>query len=193
MRPVDGLPDRVDLPAGMYLRWFTEADAEAVARAVGESLEHLQPWMPWANAESADVEFQRRRLRNLPQLRERGEEWQYGLFRTERDDVLGSFGLMTRRGPRTLEIGYWLHVDESGQGLATTAATALTRIARTTPGVDRVLICCDAANSRSAAIPDRLGYALERTETRSPEAPGESGRMQIWTIAAEKSAAERRA
>jgi RimJ/RimL family protein N-acetyltransferase len=188
-----GLPERVDLHDGLHLRWFTEADADAIARSVGESLEHLRPWMPWANAESADVEFQRRRLRTLPALRDRGEEWQYGLFRTGSDAVLGSFGLMTRRGPGTLEIGYWLHVDQGGQGFATAAASALTSIARAIPRVDLVIIWCDEANVRSAAIPQRLGYALKRTETRPPEAPGESGRMQIWTIAGEGSAAERRA
>ncbi|HVJ95718.1 MAG TPA: GNAT family N-acetyltransferase, partial [Acidimicrobiia bacterium] len=114
------------------------------------------------------------------------------LFRTGCDDVLGSFGLMTRRGPGTLEIGYWLHVEEGGQGLATTAASALTDLARATPGVDLVIIWCDEANVRSAAIPQRLGYTLRRTESRPPEAPSESGRMQIWTVTAENPAAERR-
>jgi RimJ/RimL family protein N-acetyltransferase len=190
---IDGLPAHVDLADGLHLRWFTESDADALARSVGESLEHLRPWMPWASAESADPEFQRRRLRTLPALRDRGEEWQYGLFHGDSDVVLGSFGLMTRRGPRTLEIGYWLHVDQGGRGLATAASSALTNLARSTPGVDLVIIWCDEANVRSAAIPQRLGYTLKRTESRLPEAPSESGRMQIWTIDAEPSDAERRA
>jgi len=190
---IEGLPARIDLADDLHLRWFTEADAEGLARSVGESLDHLRPWMPWANTESTSVEFQRRRLRTLPALRDRGDEWQYGLFRTGCDDVLGSFGLMTRRGPGTLEIGYWLHVEEGGQGLATTAASALTDLARATPGVDLVIIWCDEANVRSAAIPQRLGYTLRRTESRPPEAPSESGRMQIWTVTAENPAAERRA
>ena len=33
---------------------------------------------------------------------------------------------------------------------------------------------------RSAAVPRRLGYSLEQTITRAPEAPGESGRLMIW-------------
>jgi RimJ/RimL family protein N-acetyltransferase len=188
---IDGLPPRLDLDRDAYLRWLTEEDAEVVATAVGESLEHLKPWMPWAGVESADPDFQRRRLRNTPFLRDRGEEWQYGLFQPG-SPLLGSFGLMTRRGPRTLEIGYWLHVNAGGRGLATAAAGALTNVARVTPGVDRVLICCDEANARSAAIPNRLGYTLTRTETRTPEAPGESGRLQMWAIDAENPAAERR-
>ena len=43
-----------------------------------------------------------------------------------------------------------------------------------------MIIVCDEANLRSAAIPQRLGYTLDRVETRAAEAPGETGRMQIW-------------
>jgi RimJ/RimL family protein N-acetyltransferase len=47
--------------------------------------------------------------------------------------------------------------------------------------IKQMIIVCDEANLRSAAIPRRLGYELARVETRTPEAPGESGRTQIWT------------
>src|SRR5205807_1340003 len=85
------LPDRVELEDGGHLRFFVVDDAEAVARAVFENLEHLRPWMPWADAQSAEPAFQRDRLRKLPALAERGEEWQYGLFAPD-ESVLGSFG-----------------------------------------------------------------------------------------------------
>jgi RimJ/RimL family protein N-acetyltransferase len=172
-------PERVQLDDGIVVRWVTVADAEAIARAVGESLDHLKPWMPWADERSADVVFQRSRLREQIRQRTRREEWQYGMF-GERNEFLGSIGLMTRRGPGTIEIGYWLHIDAVNRGLATSAARTLTAAALEMDGIDRVLIMCDEANLRSAAIPQRLGYTLDRVETRAPEAPGETGRMQIW-------------
>jgi RimJ/RimL family protein N-acetyltransferase len=175
-------PDRIDLDDGTHLRLFTVDDADAVAAAVGESLEHLQPFMPWAGAQSAEPAFQKDRLARLPQLAARGEEWQYGLFGADDQRVLGSFGLMTRRGPGTIEIGYWLHTDATGRGHATRAAGALTDMACGLPGIRRIFICCDEANTASAAIPERLGYRLARVEGRAPEAPGETGRMMFWTI-----------
>jgi RimJ/RimL family protein N-acetyltransferase len=173
-------PERIDLEDDTYLRWMTVDDAGTIARAVGESLDYLKPWMPWADAQSTDVEFQRGRLRNQAQQRERAEEWQYGLFRSGDDSFLGSFGLMTRRGPGTLEIGYWLHVDAGNRGHATKAALALTEAGLQSKGIDRMMIVCDEANVRSAAIPKRLGYTLQRVEQRPREAPGETGRTQFW-------------
>ena len=41
------------------LRHWRAEDAEAQARAIEESLDHLRPWMPWA----ADEPKPRRRLR----------------------------------------------------------------------------------------------------------------------------------
>lgn len=173
-------PARIDLGDGTCLRFLTLDDADAVARAVGESLEHLRPWMPWAGEQSADPAFQRERIAKLPDAAARGEEWQYGLFAAEAGGFIGSFGMMTRRGPGTIELGYWLHARAVGRGYATAAAGALTDVARAMPGVRRVLIYCDEANAPSAAVARRLGYSLVRTEHRAPEAPAETGRQMVW-------------
>ncbi len=174
-------PARVDLGDDIHLRQFTLDDAAAIAHAVLENLEHLRPWMPWADERSGRVAFQRERLRRLPELTRRGEEWQYGLFTPDESRLLGSFGLMTRRGPGTMEIGYWLHVDVVGRGFATRAVQAFTPIALAMEGVDRVLIYCDEQNERSAAIPRRAGYTLVAIDRRAPEAPAESGRQMMWS------------
>ena len=39
-------------------------------------------------------------------------------------------------------------------------------------------------NTRSAAIPKRLGYVHVGDEEIEPKAPGESGRRQIWACGA---------
>lgn len=174
-------PPRIPLDDSHVLRMFRIGDAHALALAVRESLEHLVPWMPWADQESADERFQRQRLRGMQHKAAKGEEWQYGLFTVGGARVLGSFGLMTRQGPDSIEIGYWMHANETGRGLATRAAAALTNMALGLDGIATVYIRCDESNVRSAAIPRRLGFALDQTTVRAPEAPGESGRLMIWS------------
>lgn len=165
------------------LRRVREADAQAIARAVRESRDHLLPWMPWAASDdSCRPEFQAERLRANEEAWARGAEYNFVLASSTSMRVLGCCGLMTRRGPHTLEIGYWTHVDCIGRGYARLAAAALTEIARQVPGVDEVFIVCDAANVRSAAIPRGLGYALQKVQARAPLAPAESGEQMVWVL-----------
>jgi hypothetical protein len=79
-----------------------------------------------------------------------------------------------------IEIGYWIAGSQTRQSFGTSAAAAITGVALALPGVSRVEIHCDEANTASAAIPRKLGYRLDRVEERKPEAPGESGRLMIW-------------
>jgi RimJ/RimL family protein N-acetyltransferase len=177
MRRLSAPPQRIDLD-GTTLRMLTVDDADAVAASVGANLEHLRPWMPWADAGSADPAFQRERLAGAAERWATGEEYQYGLF--DRETFVGSFGLMTRRGKGTLEIGYWLDAGAVGNGHATRATAALTDVALSVRGVKHVLVYTDEANTRSAAIPQRLGFELLRIEEQAPTAPAESGRTQVW-------------
>lgn len=173
-------PERIELPDAI-LRRLHVIDADAVAQAVRDNLDHLRLWMAWADNGSADPAFQRDRLRGVADRWASGEEYQYGLFAPDDDTtMLGSFGLMTRRGRGTLEIGYWLASSACGRGHATNATASLTDVALAVRGVTQSLIYTDEANVRSAAIPKRLGYELLRVEEQATTAPGESGRTQVW-------------
>jgi RimJ/RimL family protein N-acetyltransferase len=192
-------PERID--AGVViLRRNRAGDAAAVARAVRESLDHLQPWMPWANPRATSVEAQATRLAEVEAAWQEGTDFVYLLvpepgdgaggpdvaagtaatMGTDEEAVLGMIGLHRRVGPGAIEIGYWTHVEHSGRGYMTAAAQAITRAAEALDDVRRVEIHTDEANVRSAAIPPKLGYRLDRVDTRRPEAPAESGRLQIW-------------
>lgn len=162
-------------------------ESAAFAEAVKQSLDHLRPWMPWATSATADPEAQRARLAGAAESWEAGTEFLYTVFLPEHQPaeggpVIGTIGLHRRLGPGGIEIGYWMHAAHTGRGYATAAARALTGAALALPDVQRVEIHCDAANAASAAIPRKLGYRLERIDTREPQAPGETGRLMIWVL-----------
>jgi RimJ/RimL family protein N-acetyltransferase len=167
---------------GLYLRRHRVTDAPAIASAVAESLAELQPWMPWADGSAAKAEAQRRRLEDVVPQWEIGTEYVYVVFRPDDDRVLGSAGLHRRIGPGALEIGYWLRKSETGRGTMTEAVRALANVALALPGVDRVEVHCDEANEKSAAIAQRLGFHLARTEPVEAKAPAERGRQMVWVL-----------
>lgn len=180
------VPEHIDLGLadGVALRRARPFYAKAIVQCVTESRAHLRPWMPWAGDDNTfDIEWQRDRLSNRLIAWEDGEEFQFVLVDRHDTRVLGSCGLMSRRGPGTLEIGYWTHVEVGGRGYGRAAARALTDVACGIDGVERIYICCDQANDRSAAIPRALGYTLEAIVDREPTAPGESGRDMVWVLA----------
>jgi RimJ/RimL family protein N-acetyltransferase len=172
-------PERVDAGA-VILRRIQATDAGAVAAAVASSLDHLRPWMPWATPESAERRSQLTRVAEADEMWESGISYIYSVLTADHGTLVGEIGLHRRSGDGSIEIGYWIAGAHARRGFGTSAAGAITAVALALPGVRRVEIHCDEANTASAAIPRKLGYRLERIEVRQPEAPGESGRLMIW-------------
>jgi RimJ/RimL family protein N-acetyltransferase len=166
----------------LLLRQMEPDDAVAIAAAVGNSLEHLRPWMPWATKESADHRNQLARIVEAGEMWAAGTDFLYLMMADQGRAMAGTIGLHRGVGDGGMEIGYWVAVDHLRRGYATEASRALTQIALGLPGVRRVEIHCDEANVASAAVPRKLGYRLDRTETVEPEAPGEKGRRMIWVF-----------
>lgn len=180
-RPDARPPERVLLETGAVLRRARPADAEAFALAVGRSLDHLRPWMPWASSDNATVDHQRARLVAADGTWRDGTDMEFAIFDADEVELIGACGLMRRVGPGGLEIGYWIDVGHVRRGHATAAARALTHGAWVFDDITRVEIRCDQANVASAAVAARLGYRLDRTVDRPVEAPGETGRLMVWT------------
>jgi RimJ/RimL family protein N-acetyltransferase len=172
-------PETIDADA-VHLRRVVLDDAAALADAVGQSLDHLRPWMPWATPAAATVRAQTRFLEDTTPRWEQGADYVYVMGAPGDPSVRGVIGLHRRIGPGAIEIGYWVHVAHAGRGLGLAAATAVTTAGLALPDVERVEIHTDEANVRSASIPARLGYRLNRVDLRDPQAPGETGRLQIW-------------
>ncbi|MBO0685536.1 MAG: GNAT family N-acetyltransferase, partial [Candidatus Dormibacteraeota bacterium] len=109
-------PSEIDA-AGVRLRRWRLEDAPQVAALVTENLEHLRPWMPWAQ-EAPSQERQRIFIEGARRGWEERTDFQYAL--TLADGVpIGSIGLHIRGGRGTLEIGYWLAAGHSGHGYMT--------------------------------------------------------------------------
>lgn len=139
--------------------------------------------MPWIKSEPEELEAKVQRLRRFRGEFDLGQDYIYGIFTPDELQVVGGTGLHTRIGDGAREIGYWIRAEQVGHGYASEATSALTRIAFEVDGVDRVEIHCDPANSRSARIPDKLGYVLEATlRKRRVGVNGELRDSMIWSL-----------
>jgi len=175
----DAPPERIE--AGpVVIRRVRATDAAAIAAAVGTSMDHLRPWMPWATPEAAEPSSQLARVAESDHNWESGLGYVYSVLTTDQGTLVGEIALHRRPADGSVEMGYWIAASQAGQGYGTSAGKALTAVALALPGVDQVEIHCDVANAASAAIARKLGYRLDRIEERHPETPGETGRLMIW-------------
>ncbi len=169
----------------LTIRCWEPSDALLLKAAVDASIEHLLPWMPWAHTEPEELQTKIDRLRHFRGMFDMGNDFFYAIFDPAETRVLGGSGLHTRVGTGAREIGYWIHQEEIGRGYASETTAALTKVAFEIDRVDRVEIRCDPRNTRSAAVPARLGFTNEgvlRARTRDHE--GVLRDSMVWTLLA---------
>ena len=133
-------------------------DAAAVADAINDSLDHLRPWMEWAQRPT-NVQEQAMRLAMNVERAQAGGDVVYSIV-DGGGRVVGGCGLHHRGEPESIEIGYWLRAGETGKGYVTAAAAGLTRVAFDEFRREIVRITCSKDNERSAAVPARLGFTM---------------------------------
>jgi len=177
-------PERIEVAdAGVVLRRHRLDDVDALHAVIEESRDHVRPFMPWADQSRDDTAGF---VTTAVERWDSGEDFSFlvtGPAEPEADEperLLGGAGLHSRPGPGAFEIGYWLRPDATGRGVMTAVAGCLADVALSLAGVERVEIHCDEANVRSAAVPRRLGFTLDRMEDTPITSPGEHGRHMIW-------------
>jgi RimJ/RimL family protein N-acetyltransferase len=132
---------------------------------------YLRPWTSRARASANgclgsrrtpsvdDALATTRRLRARWLLR---EDVTLGIFDRQTGRLLGGSGLHRIDWTiRRFEIGYWLRESAVGHGYVTEAVQVLTRFAFEHLSANRVEIRMDTRNTRSRAVPERLGFVYE--------------------------------
>ena len=166
----------------LTLRCWQPRDAPLLKAAIDASLDHLSE-LPWVRAEPQSLEQKIDLLRQFRAKFDLAQDFIYGIFDLNESAVIGGTGLHPRVGPEAAEIGYWIRVERAGNGLATEAAAALTRVAFEIEKLTRVEIHCAPTNLASAAIPKKLGYTHEATlRGRAMDADGKLRDTMIWSL-----------
>ena len=143
----------------LHLEPWNLMHREALRAALDASEAHLVPWIPVGGLYGEDL---RPTLERWMAQHRSGEACRFGLWRGS--DLVGEVLLMTRQGPGRLEIGYWLHVAHTGQGYASEAVAAMLELAWAQADIEAVCFVCDARNTPSNRIPERLGATVEHVE-----------------------------
>ena len=103
----------------LVIRCYDPRDAAPLKEAIDSSLDHLRPWMPWAEHEPQTLEEKTALLRGFRSAFDAGENFTYGIFSGDESEVVGGSGLHPRIDLGGLEIGYFIRAGATRQGFVT--------------------------------------------------------------------------
>ncbi|MHB8285184.1 MAG: GNAT family N-acetyltransferase, partial [Caulobacteraceae bacterium] len=145
---------------GFVLRPFSRDDAASLSQAIEESRSRLQRWQG-IGEQDGTPDLCRQRTASWSAAFNRRDRLQYALVDAN-GGVLGGCALeQIDWTALTFKLGYWLRTSAVGNGYATGAVRALTRLAFTGFHARRVAIWTDSENAKSIAVAERAGFARE--------------------------------
>ena len=144
---------------GAVLRRLTIEDLDEIWALIEVERARLETWMPWVDA-TRTIDDQRRWLESV--ANDQGTLDGCGIFVDGR--YAGGVGLRWDPFRVRGEIGYWIAAAEEGRGLVTRAVRALIGVGFGDLGLHRIEIRAGVDNTRSRAIPERLGFVREGIE-----------------------------
>jgi ribosomal-protein-serine acetyltransferase len=146
---------RADLGEGALLRRYSLDDLDDLWALVQAERERIGVWMPWV-ASTTTIETQRAWLE-----RASADEGLDGCGIWVGDRYAGGVGLRWDPFGIAGELGYWIGSEFEGRGLVTRACRALIDHGFGVLRLHRIAIRAGVENTRSRAIPERLGFTRE--------------------------------
>ncbi len=147
----------------LIIRGPLPGDGLELHAAVHESLEELQPWLPWAMNPLNEEQYEARVREGQLQFLAREDLWMMLILKGTKTIIGGSGLHRINWDVPSFEIGYWVRTSYTRQGYVSEAVTGITNFAFEYLNAKRVEIRCDSTNVRSMAIPRRLGFSHEGT------------------------------
>jgi RimJ/RimL family protein N-acetyltransferase len=181
-KPVPAVSLPIETPR-LILRDFKKSDLKAVhAYSSLEEVSQYLIWGPNSLAQSKQaidgfIDDQRARPREI---------FDVAITLKPKQHVIGGAGVrITDRDNCTGEIGYTLHPEFWGFGLATEATRALIEAGFNELGLQRIVAHCDQRNKASARVMERLGMRREGVFRASKIIQGEWRDEFLYAILAE--------
>jgi ribosomal-protein-serine acetyltransferase len=146
---------------GLSLKLLEKRDAPELFALVDRFRSHLKVWLPWVDSMEKEEDYEPVIEMWLKQFGE-NNGFQTGIL--YKGKLVGMIGYhYIDQASKKTSIGYWLAEEYQGKGIMTKATQALVDHAFKTLYLNRIEIQCGTENTKSSAIPERLGFVREGT------------------------------
>jgi ribosomal-protein-serine acetyltransferase len=171
---------RLRISDTVEIKQFETCEAEALFAVADRNRAYLREWLPWVDRTHSPREVRQFIANSLTQY-QASQGPNTGIWI---DGVLsGSIGCHPIDWPnRKTSIGYWIDSACQGKGIITQCCRGLLGHLFDELGLHRVVIQCGTGNTRSCAIPERLGFTREGTAREAEWVNDRWVSLVVWSM-----------
>ena len=170
----------LNVSTDLRLREIEMSYAQQIFSIIDKDREYLREWLPFVDY-TRMVEDTEAFIKGIHAEPSDKKETTFVII--QENKVVGIIGFRgTDRANHKTEIGYWLAHDKQGQGLITNSCKTLLALSFTTLNMNRVMIKCAINNSKSNAIPKRLGFKFEGIERSGEFLNGKYVDLDVYSL-----------
>jgi len=141
------------------LKTFSLDEAIKLYQLIDKNRVHIGEWLIWVD-KTKSVEDVEKMIQEYNERREKGEGLNFGIWYQAKLIGVISFAYIDKER-RKAGIAYWLDNDYQGKGIITKSCKYLIEYGFNNLNLHRIEISCAEGNSKSRAIPKRLGFTEE--------------------------------
>jgi ribosomal-protein-serine acetyltransferase len=165
---------------GFEMRLVEERHADEMFATVDRNRGYLRQWLPWVDA-TRSVDDSLAFIRSVLEMFAAHDGFTAAIWHRGRvAGVIGTHRIDWRN--RRAELGYWLAEEFQGRGLMSDACRLAIAHLFDEMDLHRVEIRCAAGNTKSNAIPRRLGFKLEGTHRDAELVNGRYHDLQVYAM-----------
>jgi ribosomal-protein-serine acetyltransferase len=171
---------RLQVAPGIELRQFLPEDAEPTFAGVNRHRAYLRQWLPWVDR-TQSPETVRQFISRAADQYNAGLGPQCAIW--HQGEIRGSLGCHPIDSEnRNASIGYWIDPDWQGKGIVTRCCVAFLDWLFHSMQLHRIEIRCGTGNTRSCAIPQRLGFVREGVARQSQWVNDRWVDLVVWSM-----------
>lgn len=148
----------------LILRTLNESDVEGVLDYYTRNKKFLEPWLPKFGNDFFTYEFQLEKIRYEKELREKGIEYRFRIFKKEQPEKnIGNVAVsnIIRGVLQSAFLGYSIDKNENGKGIATEAISKVIEISFKELKLHRLEANVIPTNKSSIRVVEKLNFTKE--------------------------------
>lgn len=143
----------------LLLRTYNADDHKALFDAVNNSRKHLAAWLPWV-ARTTRPEHSLQFIQQSQEQMHSQQGLPLGIFLN--GNIIGGIGMHDwQHDLKRAQLGYWIAGEHEGKGIIMQCIIPFINYLFDKTDLNKIEIHYSAANTRSAKLASRLGFAIE--------------------------------